>query len=109
MPSDNPYYDAALEPVVRGGKRVAGHVEANGEETVDYVFTIPEGFSPERATFRAVVANDYRISVRQRHDFFRELTGRFEERETPLFTLIRSEDGMEAGEVVDTQRMMLLR
>ena len=63
---------ASLEPLEtpRGASRAgdAWVVDAPGQ-SVDYVFSMPANANVHEATFRADVAGDYRISVRQEHDF----------------------------------------
>ena len=69
--SPGEYYDARLEPVVVGGRTIPGSDgrEAVGRETVVYEFNIPSDLSVQSATFSADVSDDYRIGVRQVHDF----------------------------------------
>jgi len=70
----SPYYSPFLAPTVVGGYIPPGasHIEANGTEAVDYIFPIPSTIvgTPVYAEFEAVVANDYRISLKQRHTFY---------------------------------------
>ena len=40
-----------------------------GAKPVEYLFKLPPGARIQRAVFEAEVAGDYRISVRQKHDF----------------------------------------
>ena len=83
-------YDPSFRPKIVGGRPVGAHIEANGEDAMEYYFDLPDAFTPRRATIRAIVANDYRISVSQEHDFFRVLTDRFETRQTPYYTMVRA-------------------
>ena len=89
-------YDSALQPQILGGRRGEGYREVRGEETIDYVFTLPEGFSPRSARILAAVANDYQIEVAQQHPFFVPLLDRFEPRRAPFQTWVRAR-----GEVRD--------
>lgn len=53
-----------------GGQRVGEMIQVVGTgEAVDYVFNLPPGAQVVKATFRADVTGDYRISVRQAHEF----------------------------------------
>jgi len=89
-------FDPALTPQVFGGRRGDGYREVREEETIEYIFVVPEGLSPKGATVRAVVANDYLIETAQQHPFFLPLLDRFEPRTTPYQTAVRA-----AGEVRD--------
>jgi hypothetical protein len=61
--------DARLAPVVTG-RRSGDHYEARGpDEKVEYAFSIPADLAPVRIEFAASVAGDYRLGVRQIHDF----------------------------------------
>ncbi len=63
-------FDARLRPVVDGGRVLADDGrEAVGKETVNYTFTVPTDVTVKSARFVADVADDYRIGVRQTHDF----------------------------------------
>ncbi len=54
----------------QGGRLVGDMRQVSGpDEAVDFVFNIPDGRRVVRADFRADVAGDYRIAVRQAHDF----------------------------------------
>lgn len=53
-----------------GTPSAGGGREAVGKETVIYVFTLPSDVTVRSARFVADVAGDYRIGVRQAHDFF---------------------------------------
>ena len=67
---DDPDFDASLRPVVAGGVSQAdGSREAMGKETVIYEFGLPDDVTVRSARFTAEVADDYRIGVRQKHDF----------------------------------------
>ena len=58
----------SAEPV--GGQRREDLIWVSGaEESVDYIFLLPGQENIINASFRADVAGDYRISVRQVHDF----------------------------------------
>ena len=64
-------YEPALEPRVQGGRLESGRRVVQGAgEGIDYIFSLPPGLQMVRAIFRADVAGDYRLSVRQAHDFF---------------------------------------
>jgi hypothetical protein len=66
------WYDPRLEPMVIGGRAIAGSgggLEAVGRETVVYEFTVPAEVSAVSARFYADVSDDYRIGVRQIYDF----------------------------------------
>jgi hypothetical protein len=80
----SPFYSPALVPVRTGGHPVQGHWQADGEEQLDYTFTLPKGLTSRRARFTVVVANDYRIAVSQIHPFSAKT------RQTPFFTLRRA-------------------
>lgn len=57
----------SLEPTVEG-RRTNGCWEARGEdERIEFVFALPQDFTPAEARFVAWVAGDYRIQVRQQH------------------------------------------
>lgn len=72
-----------LQPQVKG-RSVGGHwVAQGGEEVVDFEFTVPPEFSAESVEIAARVAGDYRIGVRQAHDFLNPKTGAVEERSWP--------------------------
>jgi len=63
-------FDVRLQPVVVGGVALAdGGREAREKETITYTFTIPTDVTVRSARFLADVADDYRIGVRQTHDF----------------------------------------
>lgn len=93
---DDPRFDPGLVPQVLGGRLGDGYREVRGEETAEYVFTIPAGLSPKGARVRAVVANDFRLETGQQHQFFVPLLDRFEPRRTPYQTVARA-----AGQVRD--------
>ena len=65
-----------------------GFRQANGPDVIEYTFTIPTAVelgTPKRAVVEAVVANDYRIEIRQMHPFFDRSQGdrgEFVDRET---------------------------
>ncbi|MBI4532231.1 MAG: hypothetical protein HY709_12010, partial [Candidatus Latescibacteria bacterium] len=72
-----------LRPKVKG-RSVGDHWEAQGPaETIDFAFTIPPDLSAESAEIVATVLGDYRIGVRQVHDFKNLQTGNVEERSWP--------------------------
>jgi hypothetical protein len=59
---------AAQPPV--GGQRVGDMLQVSGPgDAVDYTFDFPANTQVINAIFKADVAGDYRISVRQTHDF----------------------------------------
>ena len=67
---NDPDYDVRLNPTVSGGQVLAeGGREAVGKETVIYSFSTPAEVTVRSARFVAEVANDYRIGVRQTHDY----------------------------------------
>jgi hypothetical protein len=65
-----PGFDAKLKPVTVGGIAMAdgGH-EVVGKETMTFTFTMPTDITVTSARFVAEVADDYRIGVRQTHDY----------------------------------------
>ncbi|MBI4532232.1 MAG: hypothetical protein HY709_12015 [Candidatus Latescibacteria bacterium] len=64
--------DPFLKPVI-SGRRVGDRYEASGkDEKVEFGFTTPKDFRPSGAEFVAVVAGDYRVGIRQVHDFLAE-------------------------------------
>lgn len=66
----DPDFDARLQPIVSGGRALAGGGwEVVGKETVIFTFTLPAEVTGHSARFIADVADDYRIGVRQTHDF----------------------------------------
>lgn len=68
--SGDPNYDMRLIPSVDGGRVLAGGgLEVTGTEVVIFEFTIPADMTVESARFGAEVEGDYRIGVRQVHDF----------------------------------------
>jgi hypothetical protein len=75
----------AAEPA-RGGRRAGDLLQVSGPgEAVDFAFNLPPQGQVLGARFRAEVAGDYRISVRQVHDFTVVADGqrRTEERSWP--------------------------
>jgi hypothetical protein len=65
-----PGFDPALVPTVTGGRPLpGGGWEAAGSEVVVAAFKLPGDLTVRTARFDADVAGDYRIGVRQRHDF----------------------------------------
>lgn len=63
-------FDSRLEAIVTGGKTLSGGGrEAVVYDDVVYEFVIPEDISVTSARFVADVADDYRIGIRQQHDF----------------------------------------
>jgi hypothetical protein len=63
-------FDARLKPVVTGGLALAdGGREAREKQTVVFTFTMPTDITVSSARFVADVADDYRIGIRQTHDF----------------------------------------
>lgn len=62
-----------LDPSLRSvtsGRRAGDHFEARGsEEKVEIAFELPKDFQPQKVEFVAVVGGDYRIGIRQVHDF----------------------------------------
>ena len=92
----HPDFDPAFAPQILGGRRGDGFREVRGDENVEYIFPVPEDFSPRSARVRAAVANDYRIETAQQHPFFVVLLDRFDPRTTPFRTVARA-----AGEVGD--------
>ncbi|MBI2503159.1 MAG: hypothetical protein HYW07_07975 [Candidatus Latescibacteria bacterium] len=61
--------DVQAEPP-RGGRRAGDLLQVSGPgEAVDFTFNLPPQGQVLSALFRAEVAGDYRISVRQVHDF----------------------------------------
>ncbi|MBM3276652.1 MAG: hypothetical protein FJY95_01020 [Candidatus Handelsmanbacteria bacterium] len=76
-------FAAGLQPRVQG-RRVADHWEAAGpDEVVDFTFAIPPELGAEAVEVAARVAGDYRIGVRQQHDFANPKTGQVETRSWP--------------------------
>lgn len=70
-PSPGRTYDVRLTPLASGGRLAGAGRQVQGpDEAVDYEFAIPPLRAADRAWFEAVVSGDYRISVRQRHQFF---------------------------------------
>ena len=68
--SDDIDFDARLAPLISGGSlKGDGSREAVGKETVVYEFVMPEDVTLHSARFTAEVADDYRIGVRQSHNF----------------------------------------
>jgi hypothetical protein len=67
----NQVYDATLEPgPPRGaGSPVDGVYQVTGNEIAEFVFALPAEANIVSARFHADVTGDYRISVRQAHDF----------------------------------------
>jgi len=64
--------DATLAPAV-SGRRVGGHREAVGrEERIEFLFTLPEDVVARKASFVAQLAGDYRVGVRQTHDYLKD-------------------------------------
>ena len=82
---ESPNYHAGLEPVINGGRRVGGHLEVRGDEELVYTFRLPVEVTPRRARFRVEAANDFRISVSQRHTIPRQANPT-----TPYTTLHRA-------------------
>ena len=81
-------YDARLRPTVSGGRITAqGRVAQGPDQAVDYEFNVPALHAMDRAHFEAVVAGDYRIAVRQIHQFLNTSeklkTPTWEERQWP--------------------------
>jgi len=69
-PDPSRTYDARLRPTVSGGRVTAGGRRVQGpDQAVEYEFTVPSVHAADRARFEAVVSGDYRISVRQKHQF----------------------------------------
>jgi len=63
-------FEARLQPARAGGRALAdGGFEAQGKETVAFTFIMPTDITVTSARFVADVADDYRIGVRQTHDF----------------------------------------
>lgn len=76
-------FDRLLQPQVQG-RRVGDHWLAQGAaETVDFTFVLPAQLDAESVEVVAQVAGDYRIGVRQVHDFLSPGTGLSEERSWP--------------------------
>jgi hypothetical protein len=69
---DDPDYNPGLEagPPSGGTALTGGGREAVGQEAVIYTFPLPPDVTVRSARFVADVAGDYRIGVRQTHDFF---------------------------------------
>ena len=64
--------DPRLVPAVTG-RRVGDHYEARGrEEKVEFAFSMPQDLAPVRIEFAATVSGDYRLGIRQVHDFVSE-------------------------------------
>lgn len=77
--------DPGLQALV-SGRQQGDHYEAQGPaEAVDFEFPLPAGMVVEGARFSAEVAGDYRIAVRQNHQYFNEdaRTPAWEERQWP--------------------------
>lgn len=77
-------YDATLEPgaPLGAGNAVDGLYQVTGDETAEFIFNLPADANVVSARFRADVSGDYRISVRQTHDFMHPENG-LEERFWP--------------------------
>jgi hypothetical protein len=69
--SGNRVYDASLEPgpARGGGAPINGITQVTGAQIAEYVFRLPQSSQIVSARFHAQVTGDYRISVRQTHDF----------------------------------------
>lgn len=92
QPGEGEEYEPALRPVVSQGRRVGDHYEAQGPvEGVDFTFTLPALAAVEWARFEAQVEGDYRIGVRQTHQYFNAeaRTPAWEERQWPARPLNR--------------------
>ena len=75
--------DARLRPRI-SGRRVGSHYQAEGaDEAVDITFELPADMSGLEADIGVVVDGDYRIAVRQLHDFRLPGTTAVEERSWP--------------------------
>ncbi len=86
QPAAGDEYEPSLQPVVAQGRRAGDHYEAQGPvEAVDFVFTLPALAAVEWARFEALVEGDYRIGVRQTHQYFNAeaRTPAWEERQWP--------------------------
>ena len=67
-------FSRGLLPRVSGGTRVGDMRQVEGPgEAVEYLFSLPQGAAIVDARFVADVAGDYRISVRQSHDYQGEM------------------------------------
>ncbi|MEW6754301.1 MAG: hypothetical protein AB1505_25455, partial [Candidatus Latescibacterota bacterium] len=66
----DPDYSPALRPTVTGGEpALGGGLEAVGRGVVVYAFALPADVTARSARVTADVAGDYRIGVRQVHDY----------------------------------------
>lgn len=76
-------YRADLEPVVPV-RNAGDHWEVQGAgAAIDFVFSLPADLEAERVEFAATVAGDYRIGLRQVHDFENPRSGAIEQRSWP--------------------------
>ena len=65
--------EADIQQRFVAGRRVGDHYEARGgDEIIEVEFTMPEDFAPHKAEFVASIAGDYRVGVRQVHDYIKE-------------------------------------
>jgi hypothetical protein len=63
-------FDARLVPSVDGGEAAPGGARrASGQQVVVYEFVLPVDLTVKSARFKADVADDYRIGIRQVYDF----------------------------------------
>jgi hypothetical protein len=72
-----------------GATRGADRWEVTGNDFVEYRFPVPR--NAYRAAFEATVADDYRISVRQRHSYTTKREGQSALQETSGYTILRAE------------------
>ncbi|MBM3276651.1 MAG: hypothetical protein FJY95_01015 [Candidatus Handelsmanbacteria bacterium] len=64
--------DPRLAPAVTG-RRVGDHYEAQGrDERVEFAFSLPANLEPVKIEFAAAVGGDYRLGIRQVHEFVSE-------------------------------------
>ena len=77
-------YDPTLEPgpAIGAGVVQNGMYQVSGAEVAEFLFNLPADAQIVSARFRADVTGDYRISVRQAHDFL-NADGDVEERHWP--------------------------
>ena len=77
-------YDPTLEPgpAIGAGAMTNGIYQVTGSEVAEFLFNLPADANIVSARFHADVTGDYRISVRQAHDFI-NAAGVIEERAWP--------------------------
>ncbi|MEW6751768.1 MAG: hypothetical protein AB1505_12445 [Candidatus Latescibacterota bacterium] len=66
---DGVSFDPGLAPLVQGRQSGGRWVAQGPDEAIDIAFSLPEGLVATQATVEVVARGDYRIAVRQLHDF----------------------------------------